>query len=170
MIKQYITTLEQATQEDIIPYLNALVERSGAFAVTDKIGFALDNIEASKARISEIIKELQATKKALDSQEEIVKIEVSKWLCENGVERIEGDRVSSITVFEKVPSQEVIIDDEALIDVEYCKLSIDKTKVKQAINDGIVVAGAHLETVHNENSIRINRKKVKKTDENINPV
>lgn len=164
MIKQMTTSLEKMQQCEIIPYLNALVERVGAFQTCDKIGFAMENIEASKARIAEAIKELQAIRKSLEQQEEIIKIETAKWLSENGVDRIEGDRISSITVYEKAQSQEVIIDDESLIDVSYCKLSVDKTKVKKAINEGIEVAGAHLETVHNENSIRINRKKVKQDE------
>jgi hypothetical protein len=164
MLKQYISSLETMTGDAIIPYIDALVDRVGAFSVTDKIGFALENIASSKDRIGEAIKELQAIKKSLDQQEDIIKVEVSKWLTLNGIDRIEGDRISSITVFEKAPSQEVIVDDEQLIDVSYCKLSVDKTKVKQAINGGIEVSGAHLETVHNENSIRINRKKVKETD------
>lgn len=164
MIKQYTTSLEKMEQCEIIPYLNALTERVGAFQTCDKIGFAMENIEASKTRIAEAIKELQAIRKSLEQQEEIIKIETAKWLSENGVDRIEGDRISSITVYEKAQSQEVVIDDESLIDVSYCKLSVDKTKVKKAINEGIEVAGAHLETVHNENSIRINRKKVKDQD------
>lgn len=164
MIKQYTTSLEKMQQSEIIPYLNALTDRVGSFQTCDKIGFAMENIEASKARIAEAIKELQAIRKSLEQQEEIIKIETAKWLYENGVDRIEGDRISSITVYEKAQSQEVVIDDESLINVSYCKLSVDKTKVKKAINEGIEVAGAHIETVHNENSIRINRKKVKEQD------
>ena len=164
MIKQYITSLEKMEGGEIIPYLNSLSERVGAFQTCDKIGFAMENIEASKERCANAIKELQAIRKSLEQQEELIKAEVAKWLQENGVDRIEGDRISSITVYEKAPSQEVIIDDENLIDALYCKITVDKTKVKKAINEGEEVLGAHIETVHNENSIRINRKKVK-TDE-----
>ena len=165
MLKQYVTSLEKIEQCEIIPFLDARVERSGAFVVTDYIGTALDNIDSAKERITNAIKQLQEVKKGLEQQEEVIKCEVAKWLVENGIDKIQGDVISSITVFDKAPKQEVIIDDENAIDASYCKLTVDKTAVKKAINEGIEVKGARIETTHVEQSIRLNKKKVQKMDE-----
>jgi hypothetical protein len=136
----------------------------GSHATCDYIGRSLDNIDNSKERVAQAIKELQAIKKQFENQEEVIKVGVAKWLGDNGIDRIEGDLVSSITTYEKASSHEVIIDNEADIDVVYCKLVPDKTKIKQAILDGEIVNGASLMTTHNEQSVKLNRKKVKVED------
>lgn len=133
--------------------------------MTDYIVTALDNIDSAKERISNAIKQLQDVRKGLEQQEEVVKCEVAKWLIENGIDKIQGDVISSITVFDKAPKQEVIIENEAIIDAIYCKLTADKTAIKSAINSGIDVVGARLEVTHIEPSIKLNKKRVKKTDE-----
>jgi len=163
--KTYVCALEECEQGEIINILNRKAEAVGSNATCDYIGRSLDNIQNTKERISQTIKELQEIKKRCEAQEEIVKIEVSKWLLENGVEKLEGDLISSITILEKAPTQKVIIDDEKLINVSYCKLVADTTLIKQAINEGAEVKGARLEVTHNESSIRLNKKKVKIVDE-----
>jgi len=165
LIKQHITSLEKLEQCEIIPFLDARVERSGAFVVTDYIGTALDNIDSAKDRIANAIKQLQDVKKGLEQQEEVIKCEVAKWLVNNGIDKIQGDVISSITVFDKAPKQEVIIENEAVIDPIYCKLVADKTAIKEAINSGVDVFGARLEVTHVEQSIKLNKKRVKKVDE-----
>jgi len=163
--KTYVCALEECEQGEIINILNRKAEVVGSNATCDYIGRSLDNIQSTKERISQTIKELQEIKKRCEAQEEIVKIEVSKWLLENGVEKLEGDLISSIMILEKAPTQKVIIDDEKAIDVSYCKLVADTTLIKQAINEGVEVKGARLEVTHNEPSIRLNKKKVKIVDE-----
>jgi len=79
-------------------------------------------------------------------------------LTSNGVDKLQGDLVSSLTVFEKAQTTELIItDEESLINAGYFIMSVDKTAVKNALLDGVDVVGAKLEITHNENSIKINK-------------
>ena len=65
-----------------------------------------------------------------------------------------------ITVTEKATSKELIIsDEESLINSGYFIMTIDKTAVKNALIDGIKLDGARLEITHNEDSIRVNKRK-----------
>lgn len=167
LLKTYVCALEECEQGEIINILNRKAETVGANAACDYIGRALDNIQSTKDRIDQTIKELQEIKKRCQSQEEIVKIETAKWLSENGVDRIEGDLVSSITVYDKAPRQKVIIEDASILDVSYMQLMPYETAIKSAINSGIEVKGARLETTHNEQSIKLNRKKVKADEDQL---
>jgi hypothetical protein len=160
-LKAYNTALESCEPGEIQNILNRKAEMQGSHATCDYIGRSLDNIANSKERVAQAIKELQAIKKQFENQEEVIKVGVAKWLGDNGIDRIEGDLVSSITTYEKASSHEVVIENEADIDVVYCKLVPDKTKIKQAILSGEIVNGASLMTIHNEQSVKLNRKKVK---------
>ena len=165
LMKTYTTALENAELGEISNILNAKAEKSTANACADYIGFAIGNLEAGIERIDSQIKLMQEIKARAKEQIEVIKVGASNWLSDNGVDRIEGDIVSSITVLEKAPTQKVIIDDEKAIDVSFCKLVADTTLIKQAINEGQEVKGARLEVMHNESSIRLNKKKVKVVDE-----
>jgi len=165
LLKQYVTALENGEVGEIAVILNSKAEKAGANATADYISFAISNLEAGIERIDSQIKLMQEIKARAKEQIEVIKIGASNWLSDNGVDRIEGDVVSSITVLEKVPTQKVIIDDEKEIDVSYCRLIPDIALIKQAINEGQEVKGARLEVTHNEPSIRLNKKKVKIVDE-----
>jgi len=165
LLKQYVTALEDAEVGEIAVILNAKAEKVGANACADYIGFAIGNLEAGIERIDSQIKLMQEIKARAKEQIEVIEIGASNWLSDNGVDRIEGDVISSITVLEKAPTQKLIIDDESAIDVSYCTLKVDTTLIKQAINDGVKVDGAYIEVTHNEPSIRLNKKKVKIVDE-----
>jgi Siphovirus Gp157 len=168
-LTQITTKLETAQREDIAPILDKKAMEQGATQAVDYVGFALENIENSIERIDSAIKELQAIKKEAQAQMELIKIGVSDWLTSNGVEKLQGDRISSISVFYKKETSELVIDnEEAVINSGFFKMTIDKTASKQALLNGIDVEGAHIEITHNEPSIRLNKKRVK--DENINTI
>ncbi len=165
LLKQYVTALEECEIGEISNLLNRKAEAVGANATANYIGFAIDNIDNAIDRIDTQIKLMQEIKDRAKQQIETIKIGVAQWLNENGVEKLQGDIISSITVFDKASTQEVIIDSESDIDVSYFKLVPDKTAIKKAINDGIEVVGAHMQVTHNEQSVKVNRKKVKVVDE-----
>lgn len=168
-LTQLTTKLENAQREDIAPILNKKAMEQGATQAVDYVGFALENIDNSIERIDNAIKELQAIKKEAQAQMELIKIGVSDWLTSNGIDKLKGDRISSISVFNKKETQELIIDnEEAVINSGHFKMSIDKTSAKQALQNGLEVDGAHIEITHNEPSIRLNKKLAK--NENINTV
>lgn len=162
MIKQYNTQLENASREEIAPILYQKVDALQAHGVVDYVGFVLESLDDRVKRIDDTIKELQEAKKSINAQSDIIKIGVSEWLTENGLEKLNGDRISSISVFNKKESYElVIVDEESIINDGYFKMVVDKTAAKQAILNGIEVNGAKLELTYNEPSIRLNKKRVK---------
>jgi hypothetical protein len=165
-LKTITTKLETAQREDIAFILNGKAEAVGANATVDYIGMALDNIDSAKERIKNAIAELTEIRKSLESQEAVIKIGVSEWLTSNGIEKLQGDRISSISILEKKESKELIVDnEEACINAGHFKMVIDKTSVKNALFEGDFIDGAHIETVHNEPSIRLNKKREKANTE-----
>lgn len=167
MIKQYNTQLENAEREDIRPILYSKLEIVKAHGVVDYIGFVLESLEDRTKRIDETIKELQNAKKAIVSQSEIIKIGVSEWLSDNGIDKLNGDRVSSISILNKKESYElVIMDEESVINAGYFKMTVDKSSLKEALLNGANVEGARLEITYNEPSIRINKKREKQNENN----
>lgn len=168
-LKTYTTKLETAERENISIILDAKALTVGATQTADYIGFAVENIESSISRIDQAIKELNEIKKEAKAQLELIKVGVSEWLTDNGIDKLQGDRISSISVFDKKETQEIIIDnEEAVINAGYFKMTVDKTAAKQALQDGAQFEGAHIEITHNEPLIKVNKKRSK--NENIDTV
>lgn len=161
-LKTLTTKLETSDRESIDFILNNKVEQRGAAGVTDYIGLALDNLSSQKDRIKQAVNELREVQKSIEYQEEVIKAGVAEWLESNGIDRLEGDRISSITVFNKKETTELMIDnEEAVINAGYFKTEIDKTATKNALIEGVQIEGAHLTITHNETSIKLNKKRLK---------
>lgn len=159
-LKTLQTRLETSSIEEVQAVLDRKVEEVGANGTADYVYRAISNIDDGIKRIDEAIKELQSIKKDMKSQQEIIKIGTAKWLTSNGIDKLQGDRVSSLTVTEKTTTKELIIlNEESLINAGYFTMVIDKTAVKNALLDGVELEGAKLEITHNEDSIRVNKKK-----------
>lgn len=170
MIKQYITSLEQVTTEEVSNVLQNKIDTVGIERTVDYVGYSIDNLQDKIKRIDEAINELRQVKEAVKDQIETVKIGTSKWLSDNGIDKLQGDQVSSITVADKKETIEVVVDDEeAVINAGFFKMAVDKTALKNALIEGVHIDGAHIEITHNEQTIRINKKRLKK-DENIEPI
>ena len=161
-LKTLQTKLETAPIQEIGAILDIKVVQVGANGTADYIGLAIENIDTSIARIDEAIKEFQSIKKDMKSQQETIKIGASKWLSDNGIDKLQGDRISSVTVSNKKESIEVVISDEdACINAGYFKTVIDKTSLKNALVNGANIEGAALEVTYSEDTIRVNKRKVK---------
>lgn len=164
-LKTIQTKLETASREEISAILDDKAMTIGANQTADYISMAIENIETSKDRINKAIKELNEVKKSIEAQGEVIKVGASEWLTSNGIDKLNGDRISSISVFNKSETIEVVIDnEEAVINAGFFKMAVDKTAVKQALLDGANIEGAHIEITHNEQSIKINKKRVKKEE------
>lgn len=162
MLKQLQTKLENADREEIAVILDSKAMEQGASQTVDYIGFAIENLESANSRIDQAIKELQAIKKDNNYQIEIIKCGVSDWLTSNGIEKLQGDRISSISVFDKKENRELVItNEEAVINAGYFKMTVDKASAKDALMSGLNIEGAHLEVTYNEPSIRLNKKRPK---------
>lgn len=164
-LKTIATRLESSDREGIGAILNRKAEDVGATGTADYIAMAIDNIDAGVSRIDSAIKELQNIKKDMKCQQEIVKTGAAEWLESNGVDKLQGDLVSSVTVSKKKETVELIItDEESCINAGFLKVSIDKTSLKNALLSGMEVEGAKLETTHNEDTIRVNKRKKNEQD------
>lgn len=157
----YTTKLETVQEkEEISAILDAKLEATSPYQVVDYVSLAADNIEDAIKRIDEGIKELKAIKDAAKAQLEIIKEGTAEWLEEAGVDKLNGDIVSSISVSERKPKEEVVVtDEEAAINAGYFKTVVDKTSVKKALLDDEIIDFAHIDVTHLENSLRINKRR-----------
>jgi len=160
-IKQYESSLQVVSRiEDITPILDRKLETKGANAVADYVTLSIDNLEDAKARLAELEKEIKQRKSDIDNQIELIKIGSAAWLEDAGIDKLNGDITSSISVSKRKDNDELFITDEdALINAGYFKMVLDKTSVKNDLLDGKVLEGAHIITTIMQNSLRINKRK-----------
>ena len=157
----YTTKLEQITDSsDVLAILDHKLDATSPAQTVDYMALALDHIKAKQDDISEAIAKLQALKKDEVSRAEFIKEECAKWLEGTGLDKLDGLIVSSVTVNESKPKENLVIEnEEVLINQGYFKTVLDKTAVKQALQDGKNLEGATLEVTHVANKIRVNKKK-----------
>ena len=157
----YTTKLEEVYQDDnIIAILDEKLQATSPARTVDYVGLALDHIEYAIKDAKSAIKGYQEAVKFEEARQEYIKEEVAKWLEGTGLNKLDGIIVSSMTVNEVKPQNNLIIqNEEALINQGYFKTVLDETAVKQALQNGDDVEGAELEVVHVANKIRVNKKR-----------
>lgn len=161
-LKTLQTKLETAPIQEIGAILDIKVGQVGANGTADYIGLAIENIDTSIARIDEAIKELSSIKKDMKSQQETIKIGAAAWLSQNGIDKLQGHRISSVTVSPKTEKIDVIVTNEkACIKAGHFNTVIDKTSLKNALLDGADIDGAELEVTYSEDTLRVNKRKAK---------
>lgn len=161
-LKTIQTKLETSSIDEVVAILDRKVEEIGANGTADYVYRAINNIDSGLSRIKEAIAELKSIEKDMKEQKEIIKTGTSRWLSSNGVTKLQGDIVSSLTVSEKTSSYELIITtEESLINAGYFKMSVDETAVKNALLNDVKLEGAYLNVTHNEDTIKINKRKQK---------
>ena len=159
--KIYTTTLETVDKGEIIQVLNDKLNVTSPQGLVDYVGFAVENLDDKLERIKVAKSELALIEAEAKAQKEYIRLEVANFFESNGIAKIEGDRISSITTYNPKPSEELhYADENALIDMGYMKLVLDKTAVKQAIKDGLLDKElAHLTTTPKPTTIKINKKR-----------
>ena len=158
--KTYTTKLEQVSNDDsVIAILDAKLEATSPAQTVDYMGLALDNVSRKVAEAKQAIKAIQDIIKHEEAREEHIKEQCAEWLEGTGLDKLDGMIVSSVTINKTEPKQEVIITEAASVATKFWKSSIDKTAVKQALQNGEEVEGATLETTHVANKIKINKKR-----------
>ena len=159
--KTYTTKLEQVSNDDsVIAILDAKIEATSPAQTVDYMGLALDNVSRKVAEAKQAIKAIQEIIKHEEARAEHIKEQCAEWLEGTGLDKLDGMIVSSVTINETKPKQELMItSEEALINGGYFKTVVDKTAVKQALQNGEEVEGATLEVTHVANKIKINKKR-----------
>ena len=157
----YTTKLEAISgNDDVLAILDAKLEATSPAQVVDYIGLADKHIEDKMSEIATAIKTLQELKKHEEARKDFIKEKCAEWLEGTGLDKLDGLIVSSITINETKPQENLIIENEdALINQGYFKTVLDKSKVKKALQEGVELEGASIEVVHVANKIRVNKKK-----------
>jgi len=159
--KNYKTRLEDAeSAENIIAILDAKLEVTSPQGVADYMALSIDNLDSSIERMKDAKKELDFLIKMHEKQKEIVKVGSAIWLTNAGIDKLDGDIVSSVSIYSPKPKETLkITNQEALINQGYFKTIVDKTAAKNAIKDGVKVDGAEIEVVHDSDTLKVNKRR-----------
>ena len=119
-------------------YLQSILEDTSKpyYQRADYIGLSLNEIKNKIDCLTSDISELQALKKKLSTALDIAKIQVADIFIANGIDRIDGNIISSLTLTNattKTKDEIIIKNEEALINLGYVKFSVDIEAVEKAL-------------------------------------
>ena len=130
---------ESSTNTHFKDYLKTILEDSSTpyFQKADYIGLSLQEIASKIEYIGADIRELQAYKKKLQTALALAKELVADVLIQNGVDRVDGNLISSLTLQAEsisTKSDVVILDENKIMGLGYVKFTPDIEAIKIAIN------------------------------------
>lgn len=102
----------------------------------DYIGLSLNEIKSKIDTLTCDISELQALKKKLSTALDIAKVQVAEIFLENGIDRMDGNIISSLTLSNptnKTKDEIIIKNEDTLINLGYVKFSVDLEAVEKAL-------------------------------------
>ena len=102
----------------------------------DYIGLSINEIKSKIDFLAKDIADLQALKKKLSNALEIAKVQVADIFLANGIDRIDGNIISSLTLTNpttKTKDEILIKDEKTLINLGYVKFSVDLEAVEKAL-------------------------------------
>ena len=119
-------------------YLQSILEDTSKpyYQRADYIGLSMQEIKSKIDTLSSDISELQALKKKLSNALEIAKVQVAEIFASNGIDRIDGNIISSLTLTNptsKTKDEIIIKNEEALINLGYVKFSVDIEEIEKAL-------------------------------------
>lgn len=162
MEKIYKTTLEKGVL-NVSAILDEKLKATSATQVVDYVAFAVDNLDSNIQQAKEAIEELKDYIKTQTSIKEEISMGTAQWLQNEGIDKLEGMRVSSITTYTPKPKTKLKITDESywLGSNKFTKTTIDETAVKNFLESTEVDYSEYaiLEIIHEEPKIKINRKR-----------
>ena len=119
-------------------YLQSILEDTSKpyYQRADYIGLSLNGIKSKIDSLTSDISDLQALKKKLSNALDIAKVQVAEIFLANGIDRIDGNIISSLTLSNatsKTKDEIIIKNEEALINLGYVKFSVDLEAVEKAL-------------------------------------
>ena len=119
-------------------YLQSILEDTSKpyYQRADYIGLSMQEIKSKIDTLSSDISELQALKKKLSNALDIAKVQVAEIFASNGIDRIDGNIISSLTLTNptsKTKDEIIIKNEEALINLGYVKFSVDIEAIEKAL-------------------------------------
>lgn len=129
---------ENKTNSHFKDYLKSILEDTSKpyYQRADYIGLSLNEIKSKIDTLTSDIQDLQALKKRLNSALEIAKELTANVFLENGIDRIDGNIISSLTLTNstsKTKDEIFIKDENALINLGYVKFSVDYEAIEKAL-------------------------------------
>lgn len=121
--KEYLQTILEDTSK---PY----------YQRADYIGLSMQEIRSKIDTLSSDISDLQELKKKLTSALEIAKELTANVFLENGIDRIDGNIISSLTLTNstsKTKDEIFIKDENAVMTLGYVKFSVDLEAIEKAL-------------------------------------
>lgn len=119
-------------------YLQGILEDKAKpyYQRADYIGLSLNEIKNKIDTLTSDISDLQNLKKKLSNALEIAKIQVAEIFALNGIDRIDGNIISSLTITNstsKTKDEIIIKNEDALINLGYVKFSVDIEAIEKAL-------------------------------------
>ena len=129
---------ENKTNSHFKDYLKSVLEDTSKpyYQRADYIGLSLNEIKSKIDTLTSNISDLQALKKKLNSALEIAKELTANVFLENGIDRIDGNIISSLTLTNptsKTKDEILIKNENALINLGYVKFSVDYEAIEKAL-------------------------------------
>ena len=146
-------------------YLQSILEDTSKpyYQRADYIGLSMQEIKSKIDTLSSDISELQALKKKLSNALEIAKVQVAEIFASNGIDRIDGNIISSLTLTNptsKTKDEIIIKNEEALINLGYVKFSVDIEAIEKALQtkEGKKELKKYVEVMHINVTTHIKKK------------
>ena len=119
-------------------YLQSILEDTSKpyYQRADYIGLSLNEIKSKIDTLTSDISDLQALKKKLSNALDIAKVQVADIFIANGIDRIDGNIISSLTLTNptsKTKDEILIKDEKTLINLGYVKFSVDLEAIEKAL-------------------------------------
>ncbi len=135
---EYLSDENKSNNEFFKKYLQGILEDTSKpyYQRADYIGLSLNEIKNKIDCLTSDISDLQALKKKLSTALDIAKIQVADIFIANGIDRIDGNIISSLTLTNatsKTKDEIIIKNEEALINLGYVKFSVDVEAVEKAL-------------------------------------
>ena len=129
---------EEKSKNFFKEYLQGILEDTSKpyYQRADYIGLSLNEIKSKIDTLTSDISELQALKKKLSTALDIAKVQVAEIFTINGIDRIDGNIISSLTLTNatsKTKDEILIKNEDALINLGYVKFSVDIDAVEKAL-------------------------------------
>ena len=129
---------ENKTSNFFKEYLQGILEDTSKpyYQRADYIGLSLNEIKSKIDTLTSDISDLQALKKKLSNALDIAKVQVAEIFIGNGIDRIDGNIISSLTLTNptsKTKDEILIKDEKTLINLGYVKFSVDLEAIEKAL-------------------------------------
>ena len=165
---------EDSTNQHFKDYLKSILEDTNTpyFQKADYIGLSLQEIASKIEYIGTDIRELQAYKKKLQTALALAKELVADVFISNGVDRVDGNLISSLTLQAESKSTKtdlIILDENKIMglgyvkftpDIEAIKIALETSKGKKEL-EGLVSVITETTTI--KPKVKVNSKKQKDT-------